>query len=203
MRRLLTAVLVLVFSSSAFAQAGKGDPPPPVFPQIGSDIPGPFSPYNATGKRKGRFHCLITQHELNPAAMIIVRGVEMTDPLKYLLVKLDAAVEKNPNTRLGGFAVFVTDKSKNLVRDEENLVEGLEKQLEDIQRDAALKHVTLALDLKDKLERYKFDDTADVIVVLYNRCKTVSFHSMTRDQLTEAKAKEILGEVAEKLGAKR
>lgn len=205
MRCLLTAALLLVCSTSAFAQAGKDkDEPPAVFPQVGSDIPGPFSPYNATGKRKGRFHCLVTQHELNPAAMVIVRGVEMTEPLKLLLVKLDGAIEKNPNTRLAGFAVFVTDQVKDLLDPaNDDKLEELEKKLEDVQRDGALKHVTLALDLKDKLVKYKFEDSVDVVVVLYSRFRTVSFHSMTRDQLTEAKVKEILGEVAEKLGAKR
>ena len=44
---------------------------------------------------------------------------------------------------------------------------------------------------------------APIIVLLYDRFRTVSFHSLTRDQLTKDKANEILGEVAMKLGAKR
>ena len=40
-------------------------------------------------------------------------------------------------------------------------------------------------------------------MLLYNRYRVATFHAMTKEQLTEDKAKEILGEVAEKLGARR
>ena len=40
-------------------------------------------------------------------------------------------------------------------------------------------------------------------MILYNRYRVVSYHAFKGDQFTEEKAKQILGEVAEKLGAKR
>ena len=44
---------------------------------------------------------------------------------------------------------------------------------------------------------------SDIVVRLYQRYRVVSFHALKKDDLTEAKAKQILGEVAEKLGARR
>jgi hypothetical protein len=138
--------------------------------------------------------------------MVVVRGTEITEPLKFLLVKFDAAVEKNPNTRLASFAIFLTDQVKEIAAkdgDDDDKREELEKKLEDVQRDAGLKRVTLALATKKMLEKYQIADTAEVVVLLYHRYRVVSHHSLTREQLTEEKAKEILGEVAEKLGARR
>src|SRR5438128_1806253 len=54
------------------------------------DLPGPFLPYNVTGKFgrttktendkqidvPGNFHCLITEHGLDPGVLIFVRGVK-------------------------------------------------------------------------------------------------------------------------------
>jgi hypothetical protein len=135
-----------------------------------------------------------------------MRGTEMTEPLKFLLVKLDSAVERNPNTRLASFAVFLTDQIKEIAakdREDDDKREELEKQLEDVARDAGLKKVTLALATKKMLENYRIPETAEVVVLLYHRYRVVSFHSFTREQFTEEKAKAILGEVAEKLGARR
>jgi hypothetical protein len=191
---LLVFLVLLVAAPAAPAQA-------PKYPAPGSDLPGPFYSYMATGKRKGKFHCLVTEHELNPVVMVIVRGVEKNEPLRNLLTKLNNAVDRNPNARLASFAVFLTDRIKDLAREDDNR-EELEKKLEDVARDANLQHVTVALDLQDRLQKYKVEE-ADIVVILYNRYRVVSFHSLKRDQLTDAKAKEILGEVAEKLGARR
>jgi len=204
MRYYLVAILM-----TALAQPAKA----PVFPEAGSDLPGPFYSFMATGKKKGKYHCLVTEHDLNPVVMVMVKGVEITEPLKYLLVKLDNAVDRNPNSRLASFFIFHSDKLKNLARDDilgnpegeepkRKIREEMEKKIEDIARDANLKHITLALDITDRLLKYKAD-TADVVVLLYNRYRVVSFHALKKDALTEAKAKEILGEVAKDLGARR
>ncbi len=204
MRRILAVAFLLEAVSPLFAQA----PEPLVYPQPGSDIPGSFTSYIATGKRKGKYHCLVTEHDLNPVVMIVVRGTELTRPLRELLIKVDNAIDKNPNERLAGFAVFLTDKLTDLaqekkVPDDFDIRDELETKLGDIQKDAGLKHLTLALNLKDKLKDYKVDDQVEVAVLLYHRFQTESLHLMTREQLTDAKVKEILGEIATKLGARR
>src|SRR5205085_10704865 len=92
----------------------------PSFPQQGSNIPGPFSPYNVTGKKRGHYHCLVSEYDLNPVVMVVVRGVEDKDGgLRQLLVKLDNLADKNPNTRLASFAVFVTGTVKDLAREDD------------------------------------------------------------------------------------
>src|SRR4051794_37516308 len=195
---------VVAFLLAALAQPTKA----PVFPEAGSDLPGPFYSYIATGKKKGKFHCLITEHDLNPVVMVMVRGVEMTEPLKYLLVKLDNAVDRNPNSRLASFFIFHTDKIKDLAREDAlndktgTIREEMEKKVDDIARDTNLKHISLALDITDRLQKYKAD-SGDVVVLLYNRYRVVSFHALKKNELTEAKAKQILGEVAKDLGATR
>jgi hypothetical protein len=79
-------------------------------------------------------------------------------------------------------------------------VTAVENALREINRE---KHVTLALDKQGKLPRYQIGDKTDVFILLYNKYRVVSVHQLSKEQLTEEKAKEILGEVAEKLGAKR
>src|SRR5438270_13432403 len=101
---------VLVLGAVALAQ----DDPTPKFPEPGSDIPGPFHVYNITGKKKGNYHCLVSEFGLNPVVMIVVRGVEDKDGLQPLLKNLDDLIEKNPNTRLAGFAVFLSSTLKDV-----------------------------------------------------------------------------------------
>src|SRR5829696_10119475 len=112
----------LIVSSALLLQ----DAPPraAAYPQPGSDIPGPFAAYNVTGRKKDYFHCLVSEHDLNPVVMVIVRGTEVPPALKYLLGKLDNRVQKNPNVRLAGFAVFHSDRLENVARDDD-LREGL------------------------------------------------------------------------------
>ncbi len=200
MRRILLAALVLIFSSFTFAQADKDDPP--TYPQAGSDVPGPFTSYMVTGKRKGKFHCLVTEHDLNPVVMVVARGTELTPARKRLLEKLDTAVHLNPNTRLAGFVVFVTDKLKDFARDDD-IRDDLEKQILDVQKDANLKYLSLALTTKPQLQKYKIDDQADVFVLFYNRYRIIAAYTFTKDQLTEEKTREILNEVATSLGGRK
>lgn len=189
---------VLLFALALSAQ----DSTTGKFPAKDSDIPGPFTTYVASGeKKKGKFHCLVTEFDLNPVVMVMVRGTEMSDVLKSLLRKVELAIELNPNSRLSSFFVFHTDKSKDLARDDD-IREGLEKEIESINREPPLKHVVLALDVTERLRNYKAD-TADVVVLLYNRYRVVALHAMKMDDVTEEKRNQILREIAEGLGAAR
>src|SRR5262245_49089399 len=80
-----------------------------------ADLPGSFHPYNVTGPHKGRFHCLISEHGLDPMVMIFHKNVEFGDPLPDLLKKLETAIEKNPSVRLGSFVVFLPEDLPDLV----------------------------------------------------------------------------------------
>ncbi len=201
MRRLSLAVLVLVLASFSFARDDKEETPP-VYPRAGSDLPGPFMSYMVTGKRKTKFHCLITEHDLNPVVMVVARGIELTPERKYFFEKLDTAVHLNPNTRLAGFVVFLADKLKDPARQNE-LREELVKQVLDVQKDTNLKYLQLALSTKAQVEKYKIDDQAEVFVLFYNRYHTLNVYNLTREQLTQEKVKEILSAVTEQLGGRK
>jgi hypothetical protein len=182
----------------------------PAYPQPGSDIPGPFSPYNVNGRKKDHFHCLVCQHGLNPVVMVVVRGVEDKDGgLKALLGKLDNMVDKNPNTRLASFAVFLSDTLKDTARDD-NQREKLVQKMEGLFPPGGYQHMVLALDTPARLARWKLAADADVTIVLYNKYRTVAVHGLTWDQLKPGeggalppKVKEVLSEVGEKFGATR
>src|SRR5438874_11963508 len=146
-RSLLT---VLVLGVVALAQ----DDPTPKFPKPGSDIPGPFHVYNITGKKKGNYHCLVSEFGLNPVVMVVVRGVEDKGGLGDLLKKLDNLIDKNPNTRLAGFTVFLSSTLKDVAREDDQR-EKLTKKTEDLfKAGAGPKHVGLALDTPKKLAKW-------------------------------------------------
>jgi hypothetical protein len=197
---------VLVLGAVALAQ----DAPPPTFPKPGSDIPGPFHVYNVTGKKKGNYHCLVSEFALNPVVMIVVRGVEdKDDGLRQFLAKLDNLIDKNPNTRLAGFAVFLSSTLKDVAREDDQR-EKLTRKIEDLFKMGGVKHIVLALDTPKRLAKWPLDEKADVIVVLYNEYRTLAIHNLTWEQLKPAsrdmlseKAKEVLDDVRQKFGAKR
>ena len=62
-------------------------------PQPGQEIPGPFQPFNATGKRQGKFHCLVCEHGLDPTVMIFAPAAEPGAPFLKLLGSYPAALD--------------------------------------------------------------------------------------------------------------
>src|SRR2546421_496215 len=114
--------------------------------------------------------------------MVVVRGVEDKDGLGDLLKKLDNLIDKNPNTRLAGFAVFLSSTLKDVAREDDQR-EKLTKKVEDLFKVGGVKHIVLALDTPKKLVKWPLDKEADVIVVLYNEYRTLAVHNLTWDQL--------------------
>ncbi len=170
--------------------------------KVGNDLPGPFHAYNINGKRfKGRFHCLVCEHGLNPAVMVIVRGTDQSadHPLRKLLPELDKYVQKYQKDRLAAFAVFLDEGLPDVVTNDE-VRDGLAKKLDEAF--PALKEVVLSLAGKDDLEKYQLDDTAEVTVVLYNRYKILAVHTFKKDKLSDGDVKSLLEEVVQKLTAK-
>ena len=64
--------------------------------QVGKNLPGPFHPYNVTGPHKQHFHCLVSEHDVDPMVMIFHKNVDFADPLANLLKKIDSAIDKIP-----------------------------------------------------------------------------------------------------------
>ncbi len=181
--------------------------------KVGNNLPGPFQPYNVTGVHKQRFHCLISERDLDPVVMIFYKNVDFSAPLPDLLKRLDAAIAKNPDARLGSFVVFVSDDLPDVAggidKNEETNSKNddarieLEKKIEAAASDMKLKHVVLCLDSKTDVQKYQLDDANLVTVVLYAKLKVVAVHALPKSDFTEAAVEKIMTEVAEKLGAKR
>src|SRR5262249_183318 len=112
------------------------------------DLPGSFQMFHVTGKNKGRFRCLVTDHGLNPAALVFTRDSKVdaktADVVKSLLGMLNNAVAKNPNTRLGGFVVFVPDDLTDVARQDDKR-EQIETTLGDLHKDYKVDRLTFVL----------------------------------------------------------
>jgi hypothetical protein len=170
---------------------------------VGKDVPGPFHPYNVTGPRKGNFHCVISDHGMDPMVLLFVQDLRFSEPLKDLLRRLDNAVEKNPKLRLGCAAVFLTDDLKDVVGEDDKR-EEMAQQLADLGNDLKLKHVVLALDTKSDVEKYDLErEEAAYTLVLYRKFRILAGEALPRDKLTPEKVDEVMKLVADKLGATR
>jgi hypothetical protein len=189
----LTAALalaaVLVAAPAAF-QSG---------PKPGDTLPGPFRPYNVTGKErhKGRFHCLVSEHGLNPVVLILVHGTNPSDKLLDLLKSLDETIQKNPVSRLAGFVVFLSDDLSDVVFEDDRRA-ALASEIEP--KVAPHKSVAAALDSWAKVkEQYKLHDEAEVTVVLYNKLKVLSNHAFAAEGLNEDGVQAVLTDVNNRL----
>jgi hypothetical protein len=210
MRTLLPFVtlLILVGGFGVFADAPPAkDAPPPAKKEAGPpSVAGPFHPYNVTGAHKGRFHCLISEHGLDPMVMIFHKDVDFSEPLSNLLKKLDTAIEKNPNVRLGSFVVFVPEEPADILGQDDKSDDArikLEKIIADKGADLKLKHVVLCLDGKTDVEKYHLDPENLATVILYNKLQVAAVFALPKSELTDATVEKILAAVADKLGAKR
>lgn len=196
-------ILAIMLATPAVSQSQKQDPKEKNRGlEKGKDLPGPFNPYNVTGPWAGRYHCLVTQTSLDPLVMIVVRDFDFTEALQSLETQLDHRIEKNPNVRLSSFTVFLRDQAATPEKDDDERDE-LAAKITALAKAKDLKHVVLTLDLKQDLENYHLDDNAWATVVLVNKYKVVSVHTLMKTQLNDEKVAQIIGEVAEQLGAKR
>ncbi len=174
----------------------------------GKDLPGPFHPFNVNGPRKNNFHCVVSGQGLDPLVLLFVRDMELTDTLKDLLRRLDAACVKNPNLRLACAAVFLPDDLKDrdavIVNDDKR--DDLAAKLAELADagDMKLQKVVLCLDDRADVEKYDLErEEATCTLVLANKAKVVATEFIQRDKLTPEKVDAIVKLLADKLGAVR
>jgi hypothetical protein len=179
----------------------------------GGNLPGSFHPYNVTGPHKQHFHCPVSEHGLEPMVLIFYKNVDFSDPLPNLLKRLDTAIDKNPDTRLGAFVAFLPDNLPDVVGSKENDPDTnsknddarleMEKKIEQNAADMKLKHVVLGLDTKSDVAKYQLHDDNLITVVLYVKLKIVAVYALPKSDFTDAAVEQIMTDVADKLGAKR
>jgi hypothetical protein len=96
--------------------------------RVGANLPGPFHPYNLTGKFDGRYHCPISEQDLDPTVLLFTRDIEPTPALEQLIVDLAVAARKNRDTRLTIVVVFLPklEEARGDARKDKEVVKGLE-----------------------------------------------------------------------------
>src|SRR6266511_445780 len=157
-RRLVTVVVAVLFLATPALPAPAAPPAPEQLP----DLPGPFHPYNVTGKdqHRGTYHCLVSEHGLDPVVLVFVRGNEPTDAVKKLLAGLDEAVDKNQKARLRVVVVFLSDDLADVVKDNDKR-DALAPKLLDATGD--FKQIAVGLDSYAPIKAlYKLADEAEI-----------------------------------------
>lgn len=230
MARWLPVVALLLVAAVAVPAGWADDDRDPLAP--GNRLPGSFHPFNVNvplptseeeeGAKtlprrksilpaytsKGKFHCLVSEFDLDPVVMLVVRGNERNDAVRKLLQQLDGVIDRNRKmVRLRAFAVFLYDDLTDAVEQDEKR-EELARGLSDLVAELKLRYVVLTLGTKADLARYRIDDTSALTAILYQKLRIVATHKVPAAKLDAADGpavKAILADVADgkKLGAKR
>jgi hypothetical protein len=166
-------------------------------PEVGKDLPGPFHPFNVTGKEAGNFHCVVCTKGLEPVVLVFIRGSTFSDELKKFLGQLDEAIAKDPKSRISAAAIFLFDDLKNVVTDNENRAKYAEL-VEKLKNDAKLANVVLCLDSADGPKGYGINPEAKVTVLVSSRLQVVGNFVFMDEKSIDTAA--IIAAVKEKLG---
>jgi hypothetical protein len=165
------------------------------------EVGGPFRPYNVTGKHKGKFHSLLSEHGLDPVVLVFVRGVEPGEDVAGLLQKLDALAAQNERLRLSVAVVFLSDDIKDLVLEDDKREPEAGKVLDHAGK---LEHVAAALEVPANVrDAYKLNDKAEVTVMLYNKFRVETNRAFAPGTLNDAAVKSVLDEINARLDALR
>jgi hypothetical protein len=196
--------LTLVFAALADEQLDPGlkPAPPDGKPGAGSEIPGPFRPYNITGKDefRGKFHSVISEHDLDPVVLVLVRGTSPA-PVAALLPPLDEAVKKNERLRLAAVVVFLSAEISDLVGDD---VKRDKAAAEIGDKLAKYKNVSAALDVPADVKDYKLNDKAEVTVLMYNKYRVLLSRAYPADGLKSGDTiKTLMGDITSQLDSVR
>jgi len=204
------------------------DPKPPDSNplQVGKNVPATLNAYNVTGPHgikiddkgvvhAGKYHCLITEHNLDPTILVFVRNFAAPEALaavKPLLTVIDDRIDKNfTRVRLNSYAVFFNDELTDVTGSagtakendaNDDLREKLQQSLLDLANsDPKLSHVIVALDDKNDLKKFALDESKFVTVVIFKKLQIVAVFALTKNELNAAKIAEISDAITDKLGA--
>jgi hypothetical protein len=166
------------------------------------EVPGPFHPFNITGKDefRGKFHSVISEHGLDPVVLIFVRG---TNPAAVagLLPPLDEAVMKNERLRLGAAVVFLSNDITDLVGEDV----ARDKAAAEIQdKMAKYKNTAAMLDVPADVKDFKLNEKAEVTVLMYNKYRVLFARAYPADGMKADDAvKALLGDINGRMDAIR
>lgn len=184
-------------------------------PQVGARLPtalGPPAPLNINGKHAGRHHCLVCQHDVNPAIMVFVRepAEGKDEALAGLLKKLDEAVERHQKKNLGAFVIVLSPAAHNSGTNPQEV--DTDKIIEETAAREALlarlkpsvdglKHVAVAIFPKEGPKDYQLAAKADITLIFYERFKVLANAAFVEGQFQAKELEAILKKVDDTLGA--
>jgi hypothetical protein len=161
-------------------------------PQVGSNLPGGFSPVNVTNAElpdnAGKRSDYTEQHGAGPVVLVFGRGI--TDPLIKLSKKLDAEISKNKVARLRAVLVILREDNET------------ERALNEFGERLGIEKVSLAI-MADGPKTYKLSQQADVTVVAYNRYKVEANHAFRKGELNDKAIETILADVSKLVSRRR
>ena len=197
--------------------------------RVGANVPGPFHPYNVTGRFgpqrikdkttqkeedvEGRYHCPVTEHGEDPMVLVFTRDLEVGDKLKSLLQKLDTVTAANKDkVRLGATVVFLDKELPEVVGSSDatddrrrELAASLREKFAGMFKEdnpfTKQKLVVVCIGSDADLAKYELDRNHKATVVLYNKLEIRAVHDV--EDLDDARIDAIMQDVADKLGAKR
>ena len=198
-RRLLTLFAAVCLLPVAALAA---DPPAlKSGPEAGKELPGPFHPYNVTGKEAGNFHCVICPQGLDPLVLVFVRnsglGAEKESKLLPMLEGLNGVATKDAKARIAVAAVFLFDDLKDVVKNDD-LRKGHVDQLNGFKTDN-FNEVTLCLDSADGPKAYGLNPDAKVTILVCSKLRVVANFAYADEAAVNTEA--VLAAVKEKLGS--
>lgn len=153
----------------------------------------------------GKFHCLVSEYDLDPVVMLFARGLTDSEGFRELLVKLNGACDKYRVRRLRAFVVFLDDglrtfhikseKQKIIEKKDEGktvsdrlfaVVEGVAK-LSDSFQPKGLDDVPLTVGALDELKKYELGPQA-LTAVLYRGLRIRATHAFAAADLADKDA---------------
>ncbi len=196
----------------------------------GKNIPGAFHPFNVTARvippeelerkdeeekdrakkkalytSKGKFHCLVTEYDLDPVVMLFARNLDDNEVFGKLLEQIDAACQKNRTARLRAFVVFLFDDLTNVVAQDDKRKAAVEK-VEKVQAAHKLSNVVLTIAARDDLKKYELPDDVALTVVMYRNLRIQASRTVPRDSLDRMGSpaiKAVLADISDKLLPRR
>jgi hypothetical protein len=151
---------------------------------------------------EGKYHCLITEYDLDPVVMLFARGLNDSEGFKELLTKLDAACLKYRTRRLRAFVVFLDPELKSFNETEpkerkaqdarmKEMLEAAKKLVDELK----LKNVVVtigATKMNDEVltKKYELKDDA-LTAVLYRALRIRNSHTFKADDLAKKEAPAI------------
>ena len=188
---------------------------------VGANLPGPFVPYNATGKYAGRFRSPVTEQDGDPTVLVFTRETEPGPVLKSLVSRLENVADKNRNTRLAAAVVFVQEPPKAvdnptknrdieldaLAEDDPQVVlaaslrESLGSMLKATREITKQNLVILCVSNDADLSSFELDRSHKATIVLYRKLEVLAVHDV--EDLDDKTVEAVMKDVAEKFKAAR